>query len=327
MAIGPGATEGTYKTDGLRGMSPLLPLAHCLLPDLYKEDKKRLMKKEILHKNDRVASVEMDSRGFIGKIYDVYNPDLLPCVYSKDEADLKVGLQRWLLSRQLGRTRADIAPIKAFYGTDVFASKHMVSLNDSYWIKDTEEAGNEEDADWDNVSPFKNWDYEEDCYFDLLHDPENTYDVDNISPNLTIPGNDPRFWYIKDDEIGIITENSQRDMKTYKKALDLGFEEFVAKRSYMILQGTIYSFHPTGTSEKIERIPFDLLYDSVASDSEKKIDNLKNCCEKYNLPDWRKFLSAIMKLDNELGNKERNLCEIGVLRDSDSLEILGFEKI
>lgn len=286
------------------------------------------MKKEILHCNDTVASVEIDRRGFISKIYRIDHPDLLPCVNSDDETDLKIGLQRWLLSRQLGRTRADIAPIKAFYGADIFQSKNMVSLNDCYWMRDIGEDDKAvSDEDWESVSPFTNWDYEEDCYFDLLHDPENTYDVDNISPNLTIPGNDPRFWYKKDGEIGIITESSQRDMKTYKKAIELGFEEFIAPRSYIILQGTIYSFHPTGTSENVERIPFDLLYDSVADENVKKIDNLKNCCDKFGLSNWRKFMSAVMKLDSELGNKERNLCEIGVLRDVTSLNVLGFEKI
>ena len=282
------------------------------------------MKKEILHRDEIVASVEIDSRGFINKIYEVIEPKLLPCVASEDESDLKVGLQRWILSRQLGRTRADIAPIKAFYGVEIFQSKNMVSLNDCYWMR---EAGEETNVSWKDISPFKNWDYEDDCYFDLLHDPENTYDVDNISPNLTIPGNDPRFWYKKDDELGIITESSQKDMKTYKKAVELGFEDIIAPRSYIILQGTIYSFHPTGTSEDVERIPFDLLYDSVADDNVKKIDNLKNCCEKFGLKDWRKFLSAVMKLDNELGNKERSLCELGVLRNTKTLKILGFEKI
>lgn len=286
------------------------------------------MKKEILHCNDTVATVEIDRRGFISKIYRIDAADLLPCVNSEDETDLKIGLQRWLLSRQLGRTRADIAPIKAFYGADIFQSRNMVSLNDCYWMRELNEDDRPDpDEDWDSVSPFTNWDYEEDCYFDLLHDPENTYDVDNISPNLTIPGNESRFWYKKDGEIGIITESSQRDMKTYKKAIELGFEEFIAPRSYMILQGTIYSFHPTGTSENVERIPFDLLYDSVADENLKKIDNLKKCCDKFGLSNWRKFLSAVMKLDSELGNKERNLCEIGVLRDTTSLNVLGFEKI
>lgn len=278
-----------------------------------------------MHCNDIVASVDIDNRGFINKIFNVNRADLLPCVYSEDHVDLNVGLQRWLLSRQLGRTRADIAPVKAFYGTEVFSSKNLVSLNDCYWVRDISDDG--ADDNWEDVSPFVHWDYEEDCYFDLLHDPENTYDVDNISPNLTIPGNEARFWYKRDDRFGIITESSQKDMKTYKKAMELGFEDIVAPRSYMIIQGTIYSFHPTDTSEAVERIPFDLLYDSVAEDGVKKIDNLKNCCDKYGLNGWRRFFSSVMKLDEELGNKERNLCEIGILRDTKNLKVLGFEKI
>ena len=281
------------------------------------------IKKEIMHKNDPVALVNIDKRGFISKIEDIYYKELLPCVYSEEEADLKIGLQRWMLGRQLGRTRNDIAPIKSFYGQEIFQSKNMVSLQDSYWIRESDE------DTWDMVNPYdeKNWDYEEDCYFELLHDPENTFEVDNMSPNLTIPGNEARFWYKKDGNIGLITESSQKDMKVYKKAKELGIDKFVAPRVYMIIHGIIYSYHPTGTDANTERIPFDLLYDSVADPALKKIDNLRNCCDKFGITGWKDFMSSIMKLDTELGNKGRSLYEIGVLRDVETLKIKGFEQI
>lgn len=279
------------------------------------------MRMEIMHKDDLVAVVEIDKRGFISNITDICRNDLLPCIYSENESDLKIGLQRWMLGRCIGRTRKDIAPIKAFYGPDIFKSKNMVSLFDSYWLRENE------DESWDKISPYKHWDYEDDCYFELLNDPENTTDVDNISPNLTIPGNDIRFWYKNNGVLGIITESSQKDMKIYKKAKELGIEKFVSKREYIIIHGIIYSFHPVETSENVERIPFDILYDSTAREDLKKIENLKICCDKYHLDDWKNFMGAVMKIDSELGNKGRNLCEIGVLRDTDTLKILGFEKI
>ena len=281
------------------------------------------MNKDIMHKDKKVVTADIDKRGFIEKNFTIHDVSLLPCSYSESEEDIRVGLQRWMLSRMLGRTRMDIAPIKSFYGPDIFNSKNMVSLFDSYWIR------NNEDETWDNVSPYReeNWDPEEDCYFELLNDPENTFDVDNKSPNLTIPGVEHRFWYVYKGKIGLITENSQSDMKIYKKAKELGLLDYVAEREYIIRRGTIYSFHPTGTDENIERIPFDVLYDSVADENLKKIENLSNCCEKYGVKDWRGFFSAVMKIDKESEEGERNLCEIGVLRNSDTLEVIGFEKI
>ena len=279
------------------------------------------MAKTIMHCDKPVIDVEMDQRRFVVKVGKIYDKSLLPCVFSEKEEDLKIGLQRWMLSRQVGRTRADIAPIKAFYGAEIFESKNMVSLQDCYWIR------NEKEETWEQLSPFRNWSYEDDCYFELLHDPENTYEVDNISPNLTIPGLDPRFWYIYNGELGLITEASQMDMKLYKVAKEMQLEKYVAPRSYIPLRGTIYSFHPSGTSEQVERIPFDVLYDSVAVEGVKKIDNLRNCCETYHLKNWKDFMSSVMRLDEALGNKERNLCELGVLRKTDTLEIMGFDRI
>ena len=79
--------------------------------------------------------------------------------------------------------------------------------------------------------------------------------------------------------------------------------------------------------DNTERVPFDTIYDTYADDSLSKIENLKRACEAVGLLDWRDFFGTVIQLDEALGNKERELCEIGILRDASTLDVLGFERI
>lgn len=275
---------------------------------------------KVMHADTLVAEVILDARGIIESVTQVVDENLLPCAISDSHADLKIGLNRWLLSRGIGRARKDIESLKNFYGAELFKPKYFSSLFDNYWLKIGDET-------WEDINPYKNWDYEEDGYFNMLFDPENTSKVDASSPNLTIPGCDPKFWYVKDDKLGIINEASQKDMKLYRTAVNLGIDSITAPRQYVIIRGTIYSYKPSQTSEDVERIPFDILYDSVARDDYNKIQNLNLTCETNKIEGWREFFGNLIKLDEALGNKERSLCEIGVLRNTKTLEILGFELI
>lgn len=286
--------------------------------------------KTIMHKDDAVISFIMDKRGVAEKIIEIYNKQLLPFYISeKDqdkESEIKLLLQMWLLERTISKTRKDIEPLIAFYGADLFKSNHLVSLNDCYWMMDdTPDKNNEK---WEDVNPFKKWDYKEDEYFNLIHSPTNVRELSKESPNLTLSGMNKRFWYRnKDGKLGIITEDSRADMMLYKTAKEISADSVVSVRDYIISKGIIYSFHEVETNENVERIPFNVLYDEVADDNNSKLVNLENCCKKYNIPKWKEFIGNIIKLDEKTGNKERNLCEIGILRDSNTLEIIGFEKI
>lgn len=279
-------------------------------------------KQVIMHKDDAVCSITLDTRGYIASVDSVENESLLPCVVSSDKDELKFGIQKWLLTRMVGRSRHDYAPLRAFYGDEFFISNNRVSLSDCYWMK---EQGSE--LSWKDVSPYNSWDEESDCYFGIISDPENTYKVDNVSPNLTIPGPEHKFWYRVDGQLGYINESSQKDMFLYKKALEHGCDDVVSPRQYLILEGKIYTFAPVETSEEIERVPFDVLYDGIEDKNKSKMENLRATCEHFKLKNWKQFFGNVTKLDEILNNKERELSDIGVLRNANTLEVVGFDKI
>lgn len=279
-------------------------------------------KQTIMHKNKEVCNLTLDSRGYVASIDNVKEPLLLPCVISTNKDDLKFGIQKWLLTRMVGRSRTDYSPIRTFYGDEFFISKHRVSFSDCYWMKEMDSP-----LTWEEINPHTHWDEENDCYFGIITDPENTCKVDNLSPNLTIPGPQHRFWYRLDGTLGYLNGTAQEDMNIYKKALELDCDSIVAKRQYLILAGKIYTFAPVETNEQIERIPFDIIYEGMEDKRKSKMENLKSICEHVQLNDWRQFFGKITKLDDFLNNKERELSDIGVLRDTETLKIIGFDKI
>lgn len=279
-------------------------------------------KQIVMHKNDEVCTITLDSRGYVSSVDSVENEVLLPCVISDSKEDLKFGIQKWLLTRMVGRSRTDYSPLRTFYGDDYFISTNRVSLSDSYWIKEKDSS-----LTWDDVNPYKNWSEDDDCYFGIISDPENTYKVDNISPNLTISGPEHKFWYRMDGELGYINEFSQKDMAFYKKALENECNSIVAPRKYIILSGKIYTFTPVKTSEKVERIPFDVLYDGIEDKNKSKMENLRATCEHYGLDGWKSFFGTVIKLDKLNNNKERELSDLGVLREVDTLKVVGFDSI
>lgn len=279
-------------------------------------------KQVIMHKNDEVCTITLDSRGYVVSVDSVENETLLPCVISDNKEELKFGIQKWLLTRMVGRSRADYSPLRTFYGDEYFVSNHRISLSDCYWMKDKES-----EMAWDEINPYKHWSEDDDCYFGIISDPENTYKVDNMSPNLTISGPEHKFWYRVDGQLGYINEFSQKDMTFYKKAVENGFESIVSPRQYIILSGKIYTFTPVETNEEVERVSFDVLYDGLEDKSKSKMENLRATCEYYGLDNWKSFFSMITKLDNLNNNKERELSDLGVLRDANSLKVIGFDKI
>lgn len=276
----------------------------------------------IMHKDNQVCSLTLDGRGYVASVDSVENESLLPCVPSDSKEELKFGIQKWLLTRMVSRSRSDYSPRRTFYGDEYFVSNNKVSLSDCYWMKEKSS-----ELNWEDVNPFKLWNEEDDCYFGIISDPENTYKVDNISPNLTIPGTEHKFWYRLDGKLGYINESSQNDMALYKKALENECGSVVAPRQYLILEGTIYTFSPVSTSEEVERISFDMLYDSMEDKEKTKMENLRATCEYFGLSDWKKFFGNITRLDEVMNNKERELSDIGVLRDTETLKIIGFDKI
>lgn len=275
------------------------------------------MKKILMHKDKEVALFSTTSSGIFTKLNAVAEEELLP----DRTKEYQLALQRWLLIRRQSTQISEFAPAKNFYGSECFTSRNMRSLYDCYWIKSEDKP----DETWDEVNPFENWDPTFDSTFMAIYRPADFEGLNDSSPNLTIPGTDPLMWY-DFDGIGLINENAQKDMNEYRTALSSGYN-IMEDREYKIIAGRVFSFRKVRTSPDIERVSFDTLYNLVEDPSKGKGANIKACCEHFGIPGWKDFISQMIELDKEVGRKNRELSDVGVLRDANTLECICFDKL
>lgn len=270
----------------------------------------------LMHKGEKVATCCFDSRGYLKSISKVYNAKLLPiCV---GEVNPVLDLQRWILSRNLAANRKDIAPLREFYGSDAFLSDTGLSLFDCYWFANTQF------SDWEKVNAYDNWDCKKDSLFLMFSHPDELQEINKNSPNLTIPGRNQKIWYRAGEDIYLLYGNAQQEMTEYKAA---NGNNIVAEREYIILAGNIYARKKADTNKDIERISLEDLYLSCQDPEKTKMQNLQICCEKYGLNNWRTFFTEMCKFDEVIENDARELCDVSILRNSNSLEIIDFAKL
>ena len=144
------------------------------------------------------------------------------------------------------------------------------------------------------------------------------------SPNFTIPGSKQRIWYKTSNELLLLHGNPQTEISNYKKTKHIST---VAHRNYFILGDEICVSIVPQVNKKIERIPFNLLYNACEDKSKNKMQNLQYCCEINQIPNWKDFFTNMFEYDEIIGNHNRELADIGVLRDSQTFEIIGFENL
>lgn len=273
------------------------------------------MTKTLMHKNVPVASLKVTPDGILEDVVKVINPEFLP----ENNGNVKRSLQRWLMLRQISRSRKDISPLRDFYGSKMFISKNMRSLYDCYWLKSESET-------WEEINAFENWDYQTDDILLALINPVEFEEISYDSPNLTISGADNALWFYDEKHLGQITNNAQRQMNNYKTAVKNGIS-ILKPRKYLLIYSMIFVFTPSDTSQNIESIAFDTLYNQTEDEKLNKMENLQKCCEHFKIPDWRRFINQMMEYDRLCKNSERELSDIRILRDADTLDIIRFDKL
>ena len=270
----------------------------------------------LMHKGNKVATCSFDSIGYLKSISKIHDKKLLPL--SVGEENPVLDLQRWILARSIAPNRRDLASRREFYGSSSFLSETGISLFDHYWF------ANDTHNDWEKENPFDNWDCKKDSLYLMYSKPEELKNINTNSPNFTIPGKKPRMWYRSGNDICLLHGDAQKEMHEYKLAKE---NPVVNKREYAILSGIIYAVTIGETNKNIEQISFEDLYNSCAREDRSKMENLQYCCEKYGLNNWKQYFSHVCAFDEATGNENRELCDIHVLRNSDTLEIIDFAKL
>lgn len=276
----------------------------------------------LMHKDEEVAILEFDGFGTLKSIK-VINEKLMPPGIFTEYTNPNIQLQKWIISRELAANRHDLIPYRDFYQNGTFDSACGISLMDCYWVCPIVKKDN---YSWEKINAFHNWDYSNDIIWTMLYSPEDLYLVNSKnSPNLTMPGNEPRLWKIKNNKYYLLSKDAQNVMMEYKKAKEARLS-IIAPKEYELISKQIFAKWESECDESIESISFYNLYQAVANPDETKTRNLVNCCQFFDIPGWKGFFEELSELEKLSPLYAKELYDIHVLRNSESLEYIGFER-
>lgn len=274
------------------------------------------MIKTLMHKDVPVVSMKISTTGAMEEIVKVFNEELLP----ENDGNIAGSMMKWLLMRNIPTTRKDVKPLREFYGSKMFMSANARSLADTYWLKISA------NDSWDSVNAFDNWDPADDDILLALIYPEDFQTARYDSPNLTMPGAKPSIWYRDETHpLGTLCLDAQAEMARYKIAKENNIQ-CVKHRSYFIRNKTIYTYTRANTSKDIEEISLKSLLARTKDATLSEKENLQKCCETFKIPKWREFVNEMLRF-NKLCGESIEMPDIKVLRDTETLKILGFEKL
>ena len=294
------------------------------------------MKYTLMHKNIAVADVEIDEAiGGISVIDNISAKEHLPIgvvhpLHHSESID-RYALNQWWAGRSIPASRMgveDALEKLGVYNSKLLLTKCLgLSLSDHYWIKPYGS-----DMTWEDVNFFDN-DFSDDIGDVLFGTSDKNAGFDFLSPDNTSDGNLKKRWKIINGKRCLIKGGSNLERQQ-------PFNEVIASKIIDRLG--------------IAHVPYDIVWedgepysvceDFVTSDTElvtawrimqtQKKDNSTsvyrhfiNCCESLGAQEIIPALDRMLVLDYIIANEDRHLNNFGLLRNTETLEWLGFAPI
>ena len=279
----------------------------------------------LMHKDKPVCDCTFTD-GFLVKINEIINNELMPVRSQIGTPETQLlGLQTFITSRFPTAKRKDISVLSQFFGLQKFLPKNYASLMDCYWFKEKNK-----ETTWNEVSFFKNYDNDNDPVLALLFFPGQVtrQNLDTNSPNLTLFGDDVRTWYREGDKFYLMYQDAKNIMDNYRVGISFGVT--MLPRIYDIYADRLCVKTLMPVSEKVEAISFEdyyLYYKKKMEENDNPEISFINCCEYFDIPGWEEFVDDLSRYDDILEEDSHDLCDIYVLRDTDTLKIIGFQAL
>lgn len=280
-------------------------------------------KVRLMHKDDLVCIMQLNNNNQVIDVLEIANEKLLPPSISLDsDRDIRIELTRWLRGRIFSPGRLDIMEIQSFLSKDGLSLAGRVSFFDCYWLssKTTEK--------WDEVNPYKNWQFKTDPISLLNMKPEYFNKSRKIdSPNLSIPGREIRLFYKNNkNEVFLLSQNVIKEMSFYKKNID---NPIVAKRKYIALSGKLFTAKKMVTDENTEIFPLSDLLIKTEGFEEIGVNRILHCMSVCGIGRQKAalFLKNLIEADGNIENNDREPDSIYLLRDANTLEFIGIAPV
>lgn len=298
------------------------------------------MKYELMHKNYKVLTMNIDSKGKINKIIDIENPAHLPVGvrFSPKKGIDRYSLEEWWLGRSIPATRDGISRViedlNYEYGLNIKSLNQLVlkgfglSLSDQYWVKPEGL-----DLKWEKINFFHN-NFSDDLG-KLLID-EQVFKITKeslISPDITTEGNLKKSWrMINGDRVllkagsGCLNQEPFNEVIASKFMTELGINHidyelhWVNGKPFSVCKDFVTDNQDLVSAWKVFQIEKQLNNDS-------NYTHLMKMAQKLGITDFEQRINEMLVVDYLLLNEDRHFNNFGFIRDVDTLKIIGFAPI
>lgn len=289
------------------------------------------MKYTLMHKNVKVIDVEINEDGKITKHYNIYNIDHMPFGTNYNFKNNGISLlNEWFTSRVIPVTRDSVEGLKKYVGDKSFGSlvlqNNALSLSDQYWIKKEKE-----NVIWEDINFFEN-DFSSDLGDLLINNTEHV-DYDLVSPDSTSVGNLAKRWKIINGYRALVKSGT----KPYYYEV---FNEIIASKimtrlginhiNYYYIEDNNkpYSYSVDFISTNQDLVTFYMLYKSgTKNNNDSLYTYLMNILAKLDVPNYKVDINKMLFIDYLIGNTDRHLNNIGLIRNAKTLEFEGLTPV
>ncbi|MBO4847148.1 MAG: hypothetical protein IKS48_09020 [Eubacterium sp.] len=276
---------------------------------------------ELCLKDQTVLTLK-DVEGVPSDIIRIDNQELLPISLQKECTMEK--LVEWLDKRSMPNTREGLDLVKEEFGEDWMRNKNHASLSDHYWLKKRTET-------YKRINFFDNT-YSLDIgnmFFEPWVVPVNK--INSNSPDLTTSGVLRKRWYQNPDNSSFLLKAESKE--THQEPLSEVLVSVLCEQ-LQIIDAVKYDLYVEGTTmcskcDNFITMDTDLVlashiyYSEPKGDNESVFSHLLKMCEKFDIPGAEEFLQGVVFIDSITGNEDRNLGNIGFIRDINTMKFIG----
>lgn len=286
-----------------------------------------------MHQRIAVCDIELDdATGSIRKIGAIHAPEHLPVgvPIRNGMADRKA-LNDWWTDRCIPESRSGVR--EAMETLNITSTRALLvkcyglSLSDQYWI-----CPKDANLSWDEVNFFTN-PFSDDIG-DVLFGADRKGDALNLSsPDNTSDGNLKKRWRMIDGKRCLVKGGSNPfRQQPFNEVIATGVMEClgIPHVPYTVAwnKGAPYSICEDFADESRELVPaWRIIQMQKKPNNISVYQHFVNCCEAIGVRDAVPFLDRMIVLDYLIANEDRHLNNFGLLRNSETLEWLGFAPI
>ena len=287
------------------------------------------MEYTLMHKNIAVANLTIDAAtAVISSIGEVRNIEHTPVGVAVSKGNIDRGtLNKWWTGRAIPASRMGIKVALESLGVDstikLLDKAYGLSLSDHYWVKPKDSP-----LTWADVNFFDN-DFSDDVGDILFGEQRDSETVSLISPDNTSDGWLKKKWKIIDGKRCLLKSGSGAiQQEPYNEVIAsiicdrLGIDHIPY---YLIVQDDYpYSVCENFVTKDTELVSAWSIYQTVKKPNHISVyQHYLDCCVALGIPNMVDALNKMIVLDYIIGNEDRHLNNLGVLRNAETLEYIG----